>query len=443
MRLWRRRLVSIFGGRRGGEKLSSTTSRRCFSCGADLRQDAEFCVACGERQPAQSAFQNPPPSRTNNRTLLAVAGGFGGLSFFGCLVLCVALLLVASVPNPVALALATLAAIIPAAGNSSLVLLLDRFESEPWYTLLGAFLWGAVVAVVFSVIFGLFFGGVVLVAYGEEAANVFGLVVGAPVFEELTKGAALFVLLLAFRHEVDSMLDGIIYGALVGLGFAMTENILYFGTFFLEGGLPGLIVGFVIRAGLGGFAHALFTACTGAGIGWARSQYGTGAWRYLAPIGGLALAMLLHAAWNGTSVVADYFNFGVGGILLTLAFLFLGLIVPPFLIVLWIAFVSWRQQLGILRIQLVDEVRAGTLTPDEYATLTNPGLRRRATWNALFRRGIRGWTRQHRFARLTSQLAFQKHHAEQGETQPSGFRKRSDAELRVAISNARAELLAA
>ena len=375
--------------------------------------------------------------------MLVIAGAFGGASLFGCLTLCVVLLLVASIPNPVALGLATAAAVIPAAVYSSLVLLLDRFESEPWYTLLGAFLWGAIVAVVFSVILNLFFGDVVLVAYGEEAANVFSLVVGAPVFEETAKGAALLVLLLAFRHELDNMLDGIIYGALVGLGFAMTENILYFGSFILEDGLAGLIIGFFIRAEVGGLAHAIFTACTGAGIGWARSQYGQGNWRFLAPLGGLALAMLLHAAWNGSAVIADALNVGVGGALLMLAFLFFGLIVPPFLAILVIAYRSWRRQLEILRTQLADEVRAGTLTPDEYVTLTNPGARRRAHWNALVSHGVRGWARLHRFARLTSQLAFQKHHATHGEPEPSGFRNRSDDELRAAIAAARADLLAA
>lgn len=369
--------------------------------------------------------------------------GFGGGSAFGCMVLCVGLLLIVSVPNPIALALATIAAIVPAVTYSLLVLLLDRFESEPWYTLLGAFLWGAVVAVVLSVIFQLITGSVIFVAWGEETANLFGLVIGAPLFEESTKGAALLVLLLAFRHEVDNMLDGIIYGALVGLGFAMTENILYFGSFFLEGGVAGLVVGFFIRAGIGGFSHALFTACTGAGIGWARSQYGRGNWRFVAPFAGLALAMLLHGAWNGSAAIATYMEIGAGGALVLLGFLFFGLVIPPFITVLVIAYFSWRRQLAILRTQLEEEVRQGTILQDEYAMLTNPGRRRRAHWNMLLSRGIRGWHRQHRFSRLTSQLAFQRHHASQGETRPSGFRSRSDAELRAAIAEARAELLSA
>jgi RsiW-degrading membrane proteinase PrsW (M82 family) len=414
-------------------------NRRCFFCGAALRDGAAFCTSCGRRQGVSPAVQHGAPA---NRTLLAVAGGAAGAAAFSCLAACVALLLIASVPNPIALAVATLAAIVPAIVYSALVLLLDRFESEPWYTLLGAFLWGAVVAIVFSVLLELLSGSFVLVAYGEEAANVFLPVVAAPVFEEMTKGAALLVLLVAFRHELDSMLDGLIYGALVGLGFAMTENILYFGSFLLEGGVPGLIVGFFIRAGLGGFAHALFTASTGVAIGWARSRYGQGSLRFIAPAGGLAVAMLMHAAWNGSAVLADYFEVDAGGALLLLAFLFFGLVVPPFLVALGIAYVSWRRQLGILRTQLAGEVELGTITPEEYVMLANPGPRRSAHWRALMASGPRGWVRQHRFTRLTSQLAFQKHHAAHGEAEPSGFRKRSNDALRLEISAARASLAA-
>ena len=419
--------------------MSVTEERSCYFCGQPLRTEGEFCASCGRRQIGQVAVAASP--RKTGVTAALVA--FGGTSVFGCMLLCVGFLVVASIPNPVALALATTAAIIPAVTYSLMVLLLDRFESEPWYTLLGAFLWGAVVAVVFTVIFGLISGSFVIAAYGEDAAELFGLVVGAPVFEETTKGAAILVLLLAFRHELDSMLDGIIYGALVGLGFAMTENILYFGSFFLEEGLVGLIVGFFIRAGIGGFSHALFTACTGAGIGWARSQYGQGRWRFVAPFAGLALAMFLHAAWNGSAAIATHLEVGASGALLLLAFLFFGLVMPPFVGVLIIAFRSWRRQLTILQTQLEDEVLQGTISPDEYVMLTTPGLRRRTHWNMLLSRGVRSWLRQHRFSRLTSQLAFQKYHAARGEAQPSGFRSRSDAELRAAISDARISLLAA
>ena len=49
----------------------------------------------------------------------------------------------------------------------------------------------------------------------------------APVTEEVTKGAFLLLLLWWRRHELDGVLDGIVYAGMVGIGFAFTENILY------------------------------------------------------------------------------------------------------------------------------------------------------------------------------------------------------------------------
>ena len=54
------------------------------------------------------------------------------------------------------------------------------------------------------------------------------------------------------------MLDGIVYAAMVGLGFAFTENILYYGRTALEGGVP-LAATFFVRGVLSPFAHPVFT----------------------------------------------------------------------------------------------------------------------------------------------------------------------------------------
>jgi protease PrsW len=365
---------------------------------------------------------------------------------FGCLALCTALLLVASVPDPVALGFATVAAVVPALFYSMLVLYLDRYEPEPWYLLLAAFFWGAVVAVVFTIIFGLITGSIVIVAWGEEAYEFFSLVIGAPVIEETTKGAALLALLLLFRHAIDSTLDGIVYGGLVGLGFAMTENILYFGSFYLEGGLIGLGFGFFVRSVMGGFAHAIFTASTGAAIGWARGRYGNGLARFFVPAGGLLLAILQHALWNGT---AWGFDRVTGGEPSLLAFLLISFFMPAVLIlpqvtaILIYSIVTGRRQLKIIREHLVDEVGAGVLSTAELAVLTTAGQRRRASWNALMRGGPPGWFWQRRFARLASTLAFQKFHERQGEAQPSGFGRKSNDELRAELASTRNRLAAA
>jgi len=64
----------------------------------------------------------------------------------------------------------------------------------------------------------------------------------APVVEEAAKGSALLILFFMVRREVSTnTLDGIVYGSLVGIGFAMTEKRpLLSGASYLEDGLVGV-----------------------------------------------------------------------------------------------------------------------------------------------------------------------------------------------------------
>src|SRR5205809_319359 len=80
--------------------------------------------------------------------------------------------------------------------------------------------------------------------------------------------------LLFRRREFDGVVDGIVLAGLSGLGFAFTENVLYFGRAFLAGQEQSLTTGFfavgftfVLRGVLSPFAHPLFTAMTGIGLG--------------------------------------------------------------------------------------------------------------------------------------------------------------------------------
>jgi protease PrsW len=130
-------------------------------------------------------------------------------------------------------------------------------------------------------------------------------VIGAPLVEKSFKGIAVLAVLNFARDEIDSTLDGLIYGALVGVGFAMTENIHYFGQTYLEGGLGEFGTLVVSRAVLGGFGHPAYAAITGAAVGWSRGHYGRGIARAVVPVLGWALAAVLHANWNGGLVLTS------------------------------------------------------------------------------------------------------------------------------------------
>ena len=93
------------------------------------------------------------------------------------------------------------------------------------------------------------------------------------------------------------MIDGIVYAGLVGLGFAMTENVLYYGRGAAEDGVVGAVGTFVARGLLSPFAHPIFTAMIGIGLGVASMSRSRNV-RIVAPLAGLAAAMVLHSIWN-------------------------------------------------------------------------------------------------------------------------------------------------
>jgi RsiW-degrading membrane proteinase PrsW (M82 family) len=89
-------------------------------------------------------------------------------------------------------------------------------------------------------------------------------VVIAPIVEEFTKPLALH--LKSVRNNLDELEDGLIYGAVAGLGFSATENLLY-GYSFLSEGIVVFLVLMAVRSFGGCLLHASATALTGYGYG--------------------------------------------------------------------------------------------------------------------------------------------------------------------------------
>ena len=180
------------------------------------------------------------------------------------------------VPLSLVLGLVPILLVVPA------LLWMDRVEPEPWSARVHALLWGAFVAGGISLIVN----SVVAVVAGETVAAV----VSAPIIEEVTKGLA--IVWAVRRHQVDSVMDGLVYAGWAGLGFAVVEDFSYF---VIADGEDLLIETFIGRALLTPFAHPLFTAWSGLAIGLAvraRRSLATAWW-------GLLLAIGTHALWNG------------------------------------------------------------------------------------------------------------------------------------------------
>src|SRR4051795_1591340 len=210
-------------------------------------------------------------------------------------------LLVGASSAPPVTVLAALLAAVPVGPVVACLLWLDRYEPEPRRLLVGGLLWGVFVATAIALVLegvGGFVGGV---------SDHRMLEIGAPVAEEASKGLFLLLLLWWRRAELDGVLDGIVYAGMVGVGFAFTENILYLASAYNgsddlgPGGVDALTGTFVLRCLVSPFAHPLFTACTGVGVGIAVNSRRLGT-RIVAPLAGYVCAVLAHAAWNTATV---------------------------------------------------------------------------------------------------------------------------------------------
>lgn len=181
---------------------------------------------------------------------------------------------------------------------------IDRFEPEPWWLLILAFIWGALFATVGGGLSSAVGEGVAMAVTGAssmtQSIQDFGATVLAPIFEEGFKGlgVAMIAAISAMGvKELDGPLDGAIYGGMVGLGFTLTEDTLYVAQAYAESGAAGFVGLLFLRTVLLGLSHCTFTACTGLGFGIAveaRSWFV----KLFAPLFGYMCAVLMHAMHN-------------------------------------------------------------------------------------------------------------------------------------------------
>lgn len=303
-----------------------------------------------------------------------------------------------AMPIPLLLLLSILAATAPILIYIAIIYWVDRYEKEPWWLLMATFFWGAVPSILFAFIFNTLLSMPLFFLLGDELGEIFSASFIAPIVEESIKGVAILGIFLLWRHEIDSPLDGIIYGAMVGLGFALVENVFYFVSVYQEGGLEAWGINIFLRSIVFGLNHALFSAMTGLGIAVARLTTNSLV-KVVAPIVGWATAVFLHFVHNFTvsfgnllCLLALFNNWG--GLLLTLT------------IILW----ALIQERRWLRQYLAEEVALGYLTTNQYEIACSGRKRTRAQAQALFTVGFDPFRRTIRQHHRLSKLAYRKHH---------------------------------
>lgn len=260
------------------------------------------------------------------------------------------------------IAASALAAIIPMLSYLLIIWWADRYDREPFWLVLKNYLWGALGAVTFAIVWSVLISALVSVFVKDEIhlGNIETILV-APFVEEITKGAFLF---LTIRNKkFDNITDGIVYGGAIGLGFGMTENFLYFITY--GDTLANWMLIVIIRTLFSAVMHCVSTATFGAFL--AYSRFKKASLKIFYVLTGLIIAIFIHLAWN-LSVSFEQTTL--------LGFLFMIFTIALFISVFAISISGERK---IIFIELLDEAQTG-LIPMEHLHILNSPKRNRFGW---------------------------------------------------------------
>jgi RsiW-degrading membrane proteinase PrsW (M82 family) len=260
------------------------------------------------------------------------------------------------------------------------VYLLDLYEREPISLVVAAFLWGAVAAPVLSALANQGWGLVVARLGGPEFAARWSAALTAPVVEEIAKAAGIVLVYLIARREMDDVIDGFVYGAMVGLGFAVVEDVFYFVAIF--GGTPGgVLAGFYVRVVSSGlYGHVLYSGLSGMGIAYFVSRAGEEPLRrrLFVAFGLFAIAVAGHFLWN--SPLLNLFPRTVEGpadwLMIPVAAAVKG--VPLLLVVAALVGLAHRRERMWLEAALRSEAGTPALSAAELGILLDPRARRRS-----------------------------------------------------------------
>lgn len=281
--------------------------------------------------------------------------------------------------------------IVPMVVYALIIWRLDRWEKEPFPLMLVAFFWGAVPSVIFAVIAQVILG----ISPGGEGAvsltsELYEASVIAPVTEEFIKGLGVLLIFRFFQREIDSVLDGLIYGSMVGFGFSAIENILYFSG---QPDFGSLIFLFFLRAFVFGMLHALFTGL--AGVGFALGKFSANPlMKFLWPVLGISAAILTHALHNYFATLGgEHLLYAIGGVTCGLVWFTVTLIV------------CLSHENRWIRIHLSEEVERGVLYAEQ--AVHAAGFWTRSSFSA-FSLGLGTFLKRKKLLHEATELAYQK-----------------------------------
>lgn len=284
---------------------------KCPHCGHPVSLDHLYCTKCGFKLQDWLEAQNIRESPENQMTLLeGVVDGFTALirptpvtvapssavflereprSLLRYAVSAVVLLLLGLLASYGGEWLTYIGFTV--AGYAAPVILLayivrsDVFEREPLAIVAYCFGWGAFSGILAGILNSLIttpFLGVGGAGFVEEPLKIYGVY-------RIAKSARM-------RAEFNDHLDGIIYGAAAGAGFAGLENFWYIAEMVLNQAYPAVFAVFI--RSITGIMHICWSAIAGRSLGLAKATKGRIEASDMVP--GVLVAALIHLAWNST-----------------------------------------------------------------------------------------------------------------------------------------------
>jgi protease PrsW len=298
------------------------------------------------------------------------------------------------------------------------VLYLDRLEPEPPGGLVFVFVWGAGVAALIGLI-GKGDGSQLLTTpelrSGGFAAASLVAVVGVAALEETLKGVALVGLLLLRPQEIDGISDGVVYGSMVGLGFALIENIYYY-TQATRFGFSDLATTFLLRGMVSPVCQALFASMIGAGVAYAVTSNRRRRWWAVGA--GWVAAVALHALWNASLTAA------VSRLALTYA------VLAVIVVILLVAVVLDRRRMIALIVHYLPAYApTGIVAETDVSMLSSMPDRRQARHWARLHAGLAGLRDMAEYQLAATELGLLHRRSDRGLVDVASFTQRRDGLL--------------
>jgi len=261
------------------------------------------------------------------------------------------------------------------------IYVLDQFEREPIAILVTAFLWGAVASTGLAIVANTAWFEILQKVFGAEFTQTWGPALVAPVIEETVKYLGLVLIALIVSVEIDDLFDGFVYGAMVGLGFAVVENVSYFvRPVAAMGGADQfgpVLQMYLLRVVFSGFyMHVLWTGLTGIGIAYYLTHRDQPHQRRLLVAAGMfAAGVTAHFVWN-SPLLASILAGDPGPIEMITFGLLKGAPFLGFLVLLIV--LAQRRERRWFEVATADEAGSDVLSRDEVLTLADIRTRFRA-----------------------------------------------------------------